>query len=1254
MFLASGFARGLIAVGAVGLFAAGCGDGPICPSEIVLVIQSPADAAELTTSNDNNANEAGIQTDVTVRSNLKSGNAVTLTITADGGSAVEEVAGTSDADGNVTFAGVTLPAGGITLAVSGTSDCGTGGTESTVTVVTEADCALTIVEGPITNDFFAPIPVLNSSNDSDAAMPNFQANFSVETAADFDVEVFVLDIEAGNEASVGTKVADSSGVATFQATLAQGRQAIRATCKRGSLSEASATSTVQVDTVVPTCSLTTPEENVTVTPDHDEDENAEGIQQFWRGTVDDGTEDDTLGQSSSFFRDTSEFAGTAVDADGNIATAALAEFTAPGTFAVRLLTHDNAGNNCEAGFDARVVMDGCSITIDSPTTTVVTDSDAGTDGVQADFVVQVGTECAGQEVFVDCGPGEVSAIAPANGTTPISDVTISATTLSEGTVDCTARVVSTDNYQTSALRSTSWDTLAPSVALNFVDPVSLDCGQVIAMVPENDVDSVAAGFQIDVSVTSPLADVREIVVINGACAGPTGCVSAETGFQAPIRITLEPGDNDIQAVVRDASANEASSGACNVTLADIAVAFDATITGGVLNRADGTVNGANLDLLVCGTVSENNSTVIVRVDDTTDYPTTINTGAWCTIDVVVLTETAHNLVATATTNDSRTGSVTAAVTVDITNPANPAGLTAIANDRQSFDASWDTSADVASFIFRYSEAPFGDFFTEGTELTVNATTSVTVSQLDIGTSFYVGVAAVDAAGNISTASTVGPVIPLLDGTGGVASPDGVEGDGAFGSSVVTANFNGDAYDDIVVGAMFNHPGGEVATDNFSRGGAAFVYFGTANGIGTVPDVTINGPIGDFFAGYAEFGRSMTAINWGGGAEDGIAIGAPWIGSGAGGVYIFHDTAIVAAAAGSGVLSYTDADMSIEPDPTANWFSGSRLGWSVAAGQVDGAGPEDLVIGAILGGGVGGATIIYGGTPTQDDILLSDTDNTGLRGLNAHLFENPVAAGDTGGLGATVSYLGDTDGDNRGDVAISYIADDTDLGVIDDQVYVLRGRAILPSGMEAITVGAADLVLQHTSADASTSFGRSVASINGDNNRDIIVTARGESTGVLWIVSGDSVGNLPLTDTTGFITRIVGGGGNTGFAGGVANNAVSFGDINDDGVEDLLVAGGAQNVGEGVTLYIWLGDEIPTGNSTSASASHSIASPVDGLGDPDFLGATFAGDGPLNAISWVGDVNGDNLLDICWVDAYRRATDTAVVAGRIEILWDDGL
>ena len=136
------------AVLAAGLVAAGCGDGPICPSAVVVVISSPTDGVAEDVSD-----AEGVQIDVEVRSNLRAGDSFALDVSQDGGDPISYAA-TADANGGALFEAITVPYGTVTLAVTGASDqCGSAEDTRSVLVANQ-NCVVSITEGPTPSDFY--------------------------------------------------------------------------------------------------------------------------------------------------------------------------------------------------------------------------------------------------------------------------------------------------------------------------------------------------------------------------------------------------------------------------------------------------------------------------------------------------------------------------------------------------------------------------------------------------------------------------------------------------------------------------------------------------------------------------------------------------------------------------------------------------------------------------------------------------------------------------------------------------------------------------------------------------------------------------------------------------------------------------------------------------------------------------------------------------------------------------------------------
>ena len=183
--------------------------------------------------------------------------------------------------------------------------------------------------------------------------------------------------------------------------------------------------------------------------------------------------------------------------------------------------------------------------------------------------------------------------------------------------------------------------------------------------------------------------------------------------------------------------------------------------------------------------------------------------------------------------------------------------------------------------------------------------------------------------------------------------------------------------------------------------------------------------------------------------------------------------------------------------------------------------------------------------------------------------------------------------------------------------------------------------------------------NADGLNDIVVSASSQGDGQVWIIDGTQTGTLTLGATTGFITRITGGvipDQVDGFGRGVVNPAeTTEGDVNGDGMTDLVVTGGFQNTAvDDIRVHVWYGGRIPTGAIDSSTADYFIQA------DSSFQSQAFQTQPPPNHLTWVGDTNGDGLNDLLWSDhsvggpIVPPATEPYANEGAVELLWDDGI
>ena len=382
------------------------------------------------------------------------------------------------------------------------------------------------------------------------------------------------------------------------------------------------------------------------------------------------------------------------------------------------------------------------------------------------------------------------------------------------------------------------------------------------------------------------------------------------------------------------------------------------------------------------------------------------------------------------------------------------------------------------------------------------------------------------------------------GSGGFVINGVSRGDQSGRSVSGAGDVNGDGLDDLIVGALYDDPNG-------SASGASFVVFGKADEVAVELSAVEAGSGGFVINGVSVSDQSGRSVSGAGDIDgdglDDLIVGAN--GDDPNGIRSGASFAVFGKADGTAVeLSAVEVGTG---GFVINGVSrGDQSGRSVSgAGDVNGDGLDDLIVGAPYDGGPGASFVVFGkadGTPVELSAVEVGTGGFVING---------VSGGDLSGR--SVSGAGDVNGDGFADLIVGAYLDDPN-GFSSGASFVVFGKVDGTAvELSAVEAGSGGFVINGVSGGDRSGYSVSGAGdVNGDGFADLIVGAdfddpNGSYSGASFVVFG---GNF-----TGSVDLLGRSGGQL-LSGSAADEV-----INGGAGDDTLAGGGGADVligGEG--------------------------------------------------------------------------------------------
>lgn len=490
------------------------------------------------------------------------------------------------------------------------------------------------------------------------------------------------------------------------------------------------------------------------------------------------------------------------------------------------------------------------------------------------------------------------------------------------------------------------------------------------------------------------------------------------------------------------------------------------------------------------------------------------------------------------------------------------------------------------------------------------------------------------------------------------APTSVNGDGLGMSAVAKGDFNGDGYEDLYVGAY----AADGPQNLREQAGETYVVFGSpefeserdvAGDAGLRPDIRMYGEeagVGSsLFAPGDSLGEVIIAGDLDGDGYDDI-VGASPVADGpdnirpnTGAVYIVFGRS---AEDWESLRDQPDEPIVIDTAPGAPFgpdvvIHGEDpedvLGCSLAAGDVDGDGDDDLLIGAAYTYGPANArpeagTVYLFLGRTQEEWRESPVIDLALQPDKADVIFEGANAGDH--LGAALASGEDVNGDGLDDFILGAQYGDGAMDSVQQggEAYLFFGRAT--DELRAMTpldlaVLSPDSVLYGADPGDCLSglLGLWTADVSGDGLADLILSAPGGAGpmndrtggGETYVLLGRQDWEATIDLAAADIDVTIYGAE----AGDQCGGSVSAGDLDGDGTDDLILgAAGADGPGNARSeasgeAYVIHGSAFSANSTFDLAAPGTVQVTILGEETPDSLGCAVA----------AGDFDGDGLDDV---------------------------